>query len=94
MTDTIKTRYQTQYMSSREDINKPLLAGERRYKSTWHCVTETFRQEGVVGTYRGMGITMFRAFIGNRSVNSEESDRLVNAVTLYGYEWTKEWLDR
>lgn len=61
--DTIKTRYQTQYMASHDEI-KPLVAGEKRYNSTWHCVKETFRQEGIVGMYRGMGITMARAFIG------------------------------
>ena len=62
-TDTVKTRYQTQYMSSLEEM-KPLIAGERRYASTWHCIKDTFRQEGVAGMYRGMGITMVRAFIG------------------------------
>ena len=63
MIDTIKTRYQTQYMAPKGDI-EPLIAGERRYNSTWHCVKDTFRQDGVSGVYRGMGITMVRAFIG------------------------------
>ena len=61
--DTVKTRYQTQYMSTLEEI-KPLVGGERRYISTWHCMKDTFRQEGLSGIYRGMGITMVRAFIG------------------------------
>jgi len=42
-----------------------LITDERRYTSTWHCVKDTFRQEGITGMYRGMGITMVRAFIGN-----------------------------
>jgi solute carrier family 25 carnitine/acylcarnitine transporter 20/29 len=61
--DTIKTRYQTQYLSGLDEI-KPLLAAERRYTSTWHCVTDTFRNDGVVGMFRGVGVTMVRAFIG------------------------------
>jgi hypothetical protein len=81
-------------MASLEEL-KPLIAGERRYTSTWHCVKDTFRQEGFIGMYRGMGITMIRAFIGippffsRRSLFSQ-----VNAVTFYGYEWMKELLDR
>lgn len=50
-------------MSSLGDI-KPLLTGQRKYNSTWHCVKETVRQEGIIGTYRGIGITMIRAFVG------------------------------
>jgi hypothetical protein len=61
--DTIKTRYQTQHMHGLDET-KPLIAGERKYISTWHCVKETFRQDGVGGMYRGMGVTMVRAFIG------------------------------
>jgi hypothetical protein len=54
-------------MSSLEE-RKPLMAGERRYLSTWHCVKDTFREEGLMGMYRGMGITMVRAFIGVTSL--------------------------
>lgn len=50
-------------MASLEEI-KPLISGERSYTSTWHCVKDTFRQEGLIGMYRGMGITMIRAFMG------------------------------
>jgi len=50
-------------MASLEEL-EPLIAGERKYISTWHCVKDTFRQEGFIGMYRGMGITMIRAFIG------------------------------
>jgi len=78
--DTVKTRYQTQSMSNLDE-RKPLIAGERRYTSTLHCIKDTLRQEGLSGMYRGIGITMVRAFI-------------VNAVTFYGYEWMKEWLDK
>lgn len=67
MADTIKTRYQTQRMSSLDEV-KPLIAGQRRYLSTWHCVKDTFREEGMMGMYRGMGITMIRAFIGATSL--------------------------
>jgi Mitochondrial carrier protein len=63
MADTVKTRYQTQRMSLLDEV-KPLMAGERKYLSTWHCVKDTFREEGLRGMYRGMGITMIRAFIG------------------------------
>ena len=81
-------------MSSLDEV-KPLIAWERRYTSTWHCVKETFRQEGLLGMYRGMGITMFRAFIGIFPLFFwKRSHWEVNAVTFYGYEWMKEWLDR
>lgn len=68
MIDTVKTRYQAQYMPSLQEIES-LIAGERRYISTWHCVKDTLRQEGVLGMYRGMGITMIRAFIGITTPN-------------------------
>ena len=55
-------------MASLEEM-KPLIAGERRYVSTWHCVKDTFRQEGIMGMYRGMGVTMVRGFIGMTSVD-------------------------
>jgi hypothetical protein len=63
MIDTIKTRYQTQYIASGEE-GKPLLGAGRRYRSTWHCVKDTYRQEGITGMHRGLGITMVRAFVG------------------------------
>jgi hypothetical protein len=71
---------------------KPLIE-ERRYISTWHCIRDTFRQEGIMGMYRGMGVTMVRGFIGMTSLNCRAYLK-VNAVTFYGYEWVKEWLDR
>jgi hypothetical protein len=74
------------------DERKPLIAGERRYTSTLHCIKDTLRQEGLTGMYRGMGITMVRAFIG---IISQFGNLFkVNAVTFYGYEWMKEWLDK
>jgi hypothetical protein len=71
--DTIKTRYQTQQMSSLEEL-KPLIVGERKYISTWHCVKDTFLQEGFMGMYRGMGVTMIRAFIGILSLKDDKTD--------------------
>ena len=50
-------------MASLED-RKPLIAGERTYLSTWHCVKNTLREEGLSGMYRGIGVTMVRAFVG------------------------------
>jgi hypothetical protein len=88
----IKTRYQTQPMPSLEGF-KPLVVGERVYTSTWHCVKDTFRQDGLVGMYRGMGITMIRAFIGTTLFKIGSLFK-VNAVTFYCYEWAMEWLDR
>jgi hypothetical protein len=41
-----------------------LLTTERSYVSTWDCVRETYREDGCRGIYRGMGVTMVRAFIG------------------------------
>jgi Mitochondrial carrier protein len=68
-------------------------AGEHRYVSTWHCMKDTFREAGFVGMHRGMGITMIRAFIGTYALGHETLIE-VNAVTFYGYEWTKKWLDK
>jgi Mitochondrial carrier protein len=71
--DTVKTRYQTQQMSSLEEM-KSLIGGERKYISTWHCVKDTFLQEGFMGMYRGMGVTMIRAFIGILSLQTNKTD--------------------
>lgn len=44
--------------------------------------------------YRGMGITMVRAFIGKYSPLIWQISFKVNAVTFYGYEWMKDLLDK
>jgi hypothetical protein len=46
------------------DETKPLIGRDRRYNSTWHCVKDTFNEEGLRGIHRGLGVTMLRAFIG------------------------------
>ena len=43
----VKTALQLQQEAS------TLFAGEGRYRSVWHCVRETVRQDGFLGLYRG-----------------------------------------
>jgi len=76
------------------DETKPLVGKERKYTSTWHCVKETFREEGIRGMHRGLGVTLLRAFIGTFIPFRLKAYRKVNAVTFYGYEWVKEGLER
>lgn len=44
--------------------------------------------------YRGLGVTMVRAFIGKYAPAKFKAYLAVNAVTFYGYEWVKDRLER
>ncbi|KAK9467787.1 mitochondrial carrier domain-containing protein [Lipomyces arxii] len=64
--DVVKTRYQAQ-----QEHNVP---ASERYKSSWDCAKRTFVEGGIQAFFRGMKVTMIRAFI-------------VNAVQFGTYEW-------
>ncbi|KAK9241258.1 mitochondrial carrier domain-containing protein [Lipomyces kononenkoae] len=66
--DVIKTRYQAQL------ANDASLHPSERYTSSWDCARKTYRAGGVRCFFRGISVTMVRAF-------------LVNAVQFGTYEW-------
>ncbi|KAK9389641.1 mitochondrial carrier domain-containing protein [Lipomyces mesembrius] len=66
--DVIKTRYQAQL------AHDASLHPTERYTSTWDCARKTYVAGGIRSFFRGMNVTMIRAF-------------LVNAVQFGTYEW-------
>ncbi|BFZ60913.1 hypothetical protein YB2330_001965 [Saitoella coloradoensis] len=76
--DVVKTRVQTlsyaspSSSSSSSSSRTPLLG--RRRDSAWHVAKVALKQEGPSAFFRGMGVTMVRAF-------------MVNGVTFGVYEW-------
>ncbi|KAK9368753.1 mitochondrial carrier domain-containing protein [Lipomyces kononenkoae] len=66
--DVIKTRYQAQL------ANDASLHSSERYTSSWDCARKTYRAGGIRFFFRGITVTMVRAF-------------LVNAVQFGTYEW-------
>ncbi|KAK9332372.1 mitochondrial carrier domain-containing protein [Lipomyces starkeyi] len=66
--DVIKTRYQAQL------AHDASLQPTERYTSTWDCARKTYVAGGIRSFFRGMNVTMIRAF-------------LVNAVQFGTYEW-------
>ncbi|KAK9479523.1 mitochondrial carrier domain-containing protein [Lipomyces japonicus] len=66
--DVIKTRYQSQ------NINDHSMHSSERYSSSWDCVKKTYASGGMRIFFRGLRVTMIRAFI-------------VNAAQFGTYEW-------
>ncbi|KAK9320515.1 mitochondrial carrier domain-containing protein [Lipomyces orientalis] len=66
--DVIKTRYQAQ--PAHDESLQPC----ERYSSSWDCARKTYVEGGVRVFFRGINVTMIRAF-------------LVNAIQFGTYEW-------
>ena len=76
--DVVKTRLQTRGV---EGERQPLLEGRevQRRVGTMEVAREIWRESGVRGFYRGVGVCSLRAFV-------------VNAVQWYAYERMMVWL--
>ncbi len=80
--DVVKTRLQTRGAGTgAEAESRPLIAGRhaKRNVESVEVARDIWRENGLRGFYRGVGVCSLRAFV-------------VNAIQWYAYEWIMAWL--